>query len=550
MVWIFQEHAQGLAAAREQDAHLCDFTIICGDREWRVHKFVLGLHGGPLRAAIQGNWTEAHTNRLDLSADPVFAVDALVQSLYTFQYELADVEPTDVLTAHTQVCILADKYRLSGLHDLAAGKFEVDLRKVNLPNDDLASALTIACEALQPTTKIRNAALEYIVKSKDYLSGTKADGSTLAEVLFGNPTLACDLAQAAMHRNEIIGVVDAKRGEERFACDTCRQTFVLSTDLFIADDEDNEQRMRCPDACCDSSDRKLQYWHPVDSAELASFREQLGGLQRANSLTMAAVISLRMVIKKLANAQEDDTDLSDFTITCGNTEWRVHKLVLRLHEGALRAVTQGDWKETQNGRLDLSVDPVVAVDALVQYLYKLEYNLAEDHATLTSHTQVCIIADKYRMSDLKLAAEIKFRTAIETLGAPNDDLLEAIRSTWDAPGPTSAIRAAVLKFSVGRQDIFADDKEERSPFVALMAENVDFAIEVAQAASRQISRVVQGKYGEVRHKCVRCGGTFIADYEFYHQDENGIAWIRCPDARCSSSAMKAMDFKIVEHGER
>lgn len=206
------------------------------------------------------------------------------------------------------------------------------------------------------------------------------------------------------------------------------------------------------------------------------------------------------------------------------------------------------WHETQNGRLDLSADPVVAVDALVQWFYKLEYKLAEAqlNATLTSHTQVCIIADKYRMPDLKFAAECQFRTAIEALQAPNDDLLEAIRSTWCAPGPTSAIKAAVLKYSIGRGDIFTDDKEERSPFVALMAENVDFAIEVAQAASRRISRVVQGKWGEVRRKCFDCGGTFIASYDTYSEDKNGIAWLRCPNGRCSSSARQATDFEIVD----
>ncbi|WPB01085.1 uncharacterized protein RHO25_005705 [Cercospora beticola] len=261
---------------------------------------------------------------------------------------------------------------------------------------------------------------------------------------------------------------------------------------------------------------------------------------------MAAGTARKKLVNRLANAQEDDTDLSDFAITCGEKEWRVHKLVLRLHDGALRAVTQGEWKETQNGRLDLSADPVVAVDALVQYLYKLEYKLAEDHAPLTSHTQICIIADKYRMSDLKFAAECQFRTAIEALEAPNEDLLDAIRSTWDAPGPTSAMKAAVLKYSIGRGDIFTDDKEERSPFVALMAENVDFAIEVAQAASRRISRVVQGKWGEVRRKCFDCGGTFIASYDTYSEDKNGIAWLRCPNGRCSSNARQATDFEIVD----
>ncbi|GIZ43068.1 hypothetical protein CKM354_000631000 [Cercospora kikuchii] len=241
------------------------------------------------------------------------------------------------------------------------------------------------------------------------------------------------------------------------------------------------------------------------------------------SLTMATVPSLKKLVKRLENAPADDTDLSDFTITCGDTEWRVHKLVLRLHEGALRAATQGDWKETQNGRLDLSVDPVAAIDALVQYLYKLDYQLAEAqrNAALMLHTQVCIVADKYRMEDMKFTAEGKFRVAIQRLKAPNEDLLDAIRATWDAPEPTSAIKAAILQYSIKRRDIFTDDKEERSPFVALMAENVDFAIEVAQAAVQKPSAVELGEPGET-----------------------GYNWMRCPDGRCGGGE----SFDIIEHG--
>ncbi|KAF2207665.1 hypothetical protein CERZMDRAFT_102153 [Cercospora zeae-maydis SCOH1-5] len=130
MALMSKEFTKGLATAQNFDEHLRDFTISCGDRKWRVHKIVLGFHGGPLRAAVHGEWVEAKSGKLDLSADPLVAVDAMVQYLYTFGYELPKSEPSTDLTDHTQVCILADKYKFRELQSLAARKFAAALRIV------------------------------------------------------------------------------------------------------------------------------------------------------------------------------------------------------------------------------------------------------------------------------------------------------------------------------------------------------------------------------------------------------------------------------------
>lgn len=263
MGWPTGEFIERLAAAQQNNEQLCDFTITCGDREWRVHKLILGIHGGPLRAAAQGDWLEAQSGKLDLSADPIVAVDALVQYLYSFGYELAKPRSSAHLIAHTQICILADKYRLAQLHAMAAYKFDLCVQGVQLPNDDLAAALAIAYDAPEPTTRIREAVFEHIVKDNDFLPSIEAEGSPLAELLLGNSTIARDLVRATMRRNKILGVVQGEDGEYRHKCDECQLTFVADYVRF-SQDGNEDHWMRCPDGRCNSRPKKADEWAVLD----------------------------------------------------------------------------------------------------------------------------------------------------------------------------------------------------------------------------------------------------------------------------------------------
>ncbi|WPB01084.1 uncharacterized protein RHO25_005704 [Cercospora beticola] len=254
-----------LCAAQANIADLTDFVISCGEREWRVHKFLLRLHNGPLAAACQGDWKEAQQGRIDLSADPASAIDALVQYLYRFDYEVPATESDRELSLHTQVLIAADKYKLHDLAELAETKFGESIRFIEEPHDDLADALAIAYGAPDTTTTIQEAIFKHTVGTEDFFTDKKYKGSRFTEVVFGNPAIARDFMEAAMRRNELQGVIAARDGEERFQCETCGGTFILDTS-YLERNKDKEQSMVCPDGYCESEARRVWDWESVDYA--------------------------------------------------------------------------------------------------------------------------------------------------------------------------------------------------------------------------------------------------------------------------------------------
>ncbi|GIZ43067.1 hypothetical protein CKM354_000630900 [Cercospora kikuchii] len=254
-----------LCAAQANIADLADFVIACGDCEWRVHKFILRLHKGPLAAACQGDWKEAQQGRIDLSAAPASAIDALVQYLYRFDYEVPESEADRELSVHTQVLIAADKYKLDELAFLAEAKFERSISSLEEPNEDLAAALAISYGASEVTTNIQEIILKDTVGVKDFFTDEKYKNSRFTEVAFGNPAIARDFMEAAMRRNELQGVIAARDGEERFECGVCGGTFILNTS-YLERNKDKEQSMVCPDGYCESEARRVWDWESVDYA--------------------------------------------------------------------------------------------------------------------------------------------------------------------------------------------------------------------------------------------------------------------------------------------
>lgn len=89
---------------------LSDFTIVCGNRSWEVHRVILHLHSSVLGKACGGTFQEAHTATIDLSEDPEIAVEAMVEYMYNFDYDVCfSLSKTPTLSAHVEVAIIADK---------------------------------------------------------------------------------------------------------------------------------------------------------------------------------------------------------------------------------------------------------------------------------------------------------------------------------------------------------------------------------------------------------------------------------------------------------
>lgn len=129
----------------------------------------------------------------------------------------------------------------------------------------------------------------------------------------------------------------------------------------------------------------------------------------------------------------DSPDLSDFAITSNGARWNVHRLVLSLHSDVLNKACDNEFKEGRDRVLDLSVHAKEHVEALVQYLYKLDYNIetkakvkAEEDSSegvdgsaneskvnegrqLCLHVSICVLADKFNIDGLQKLSVQKFK---------------------------------------------------------------------------------------------------------------------------------------------
>ncbi|KXS96891.1 hypothetical protein AC578_6239 [Pseudocercospora eumusae] len=86
------------------------------------------------------------------------------------------------------------------------------------------------------------------------------------------------------------------------------------------------------------------------------------------------------------------SSLTDFSITCGNRTWHVHRLVLAMHSDCLMRVRE-------DGELDLSrVSPEV-VGALVEYFYKFDYGREQEAPDY--HMELLVVANHYDIIALK-----------------------------------------------------------------------------------------------------------------------------------------------------
>ncbi|KAI7533878.1 hypothetical protein KC331_g12847 [Hortaea werneckii] len=118
----------GLKRAFTSEEH-SDLTIVCQDRQWKAHKFLLCAQSEWFRKACAGPWEEGKLGKITLKDDPQ-VVDALLHWLYNFDYgdygNSQDHYCPSVLDV--RVYAAADKYLLPNLKRLAAEKFEKGMK--------------------------------------------------------------------------------------------------------------------------------------------------------------------------------------------------------------------------------------------------------------------------------------------------------------------------------------------------------------------------------------------------------------------------------------
>lgn len=107
-----------------EDAQLSDFTIVCGDTEYNVHRVIISAHSKYFARCCSGGFEEAMTRRVELQEDDPAAIARMIEYFYKFDYEDHDDDATqDTIEINAQVLVVADKYDVEGLMMLADEKY-------------------------------------------------------------------------------------------------------------------------------------------------------------------------------------------------------------------------------------------------------------------------------------------------------------------------------------------------------------------------------------------------------------------------------------------
>ncbi|KAM3068339.1 hypothetical protein ACMFMG_009478 [Clarireedia jacksonii] len=105
---------------------LSDGIIECEDKEFKIHKLVLCTQSNYFLKAFQGDWKESKDGRIHLQGDDVFAVEAMLQFMYTFDYNASGgaKSSSSPMVFNAKVYSIADKYEVLSLKSHAKQKFE------------------------------------------------------------------------------------------------------------------------------------------------------------------------------------------------------------------------------------------------------------------------------------------------------------------------------------------------------------------------------------------------------------------------------------------
>ncbi|KAE9973043.1 hypothetical protein BLS_003780 [Venturia inaequalis] len=172
---------------------------------------------------------------------------------------------------------------------------------------------------------------------------------------------------------------------------------------------------------------------------------------------------------------------SDFTITCDDSIFNVHKLILGSHSGYFATMFASGFKEAQENSVVLEEDKSYIVDAMIEALYDGDYIYENDDDLMESedmfHAKVYAIADKYDVPKLKILASEHFVRSFATAESTVRDIAETIEYVYDStPESDRCLRDIVVHIAADRTSDFY-----RCPEFEAMAGTVsDFCNDLAK----------------------------------------------------------------------
>ncbi|KAF2469470.1 uncharacterized protein BDR25DRAFT_289037 [Lindgomyces ingoldianus] len=153
-----------------EDAQFSDLVVRCRDDEYHVHRVIMCSHSQWFAKVCAKTSPETITQTIDLGADDPDAVDAMLQYCYQLDYAdkflgLSSAGYTIyTLTPHIDIYLLAERYSIPGLKQLALEKFEVRaavLSRVEVNKDKFFQAIRIIYASTRPgEDDLRNSAVK------------------------------------------------------------------------------------------------------------------------------------------------------------------------------------------------------------------------------------------------------------------------------------------------------------------------------------------------------------------------------------------------------
>ncbi|RMY90843.1 hypothetical protein D0861_03435 [Hortaea werneckii] len=141
-----------------------DFTLICGSDKYPVRRLLLALHSVYFQRLFHNDFKEAISGECELHDDHPAAIALMVKYFYSFDYATdasTDNHFANPLEMHAQVYVVADKYGVEDLKQLACRKFTDLVPDIVPQNLDPTDAIRILYTATpdQESNKLRKVAM-------------------------------------------------------------------------------------------------------------------------------------------------------------------------------------------------------------------------------------------------------------------------------------------------------------------------------------------------------------------------------------------------------
>ncbi|KAK7536830.1 uncharacterized protein J3D65DRAFT_676902 [Phyllosticta citribraziliensis] len=127
-----------------ESGYFSDLQISCNDGTvYNVHKSILCAQSAFFMNALNpdSNFKEAQTNKVPLEHHEPFAVKALIEYFYRFEYTEIDAPINETLLFHVHIYAIGETYDVKGLKKLACDRFEAIVANKSFRELDLPSAI-------------------------------------------------------------------------------------------------------------------------------------------------------------------------------------------------------------------------------------------------------------------------------------------------------------------------------------------------------------------------------------------------------------------------